>query len=177
MKVVCGAKTRSGKPCQKPPVQDGKRCRLHGGKGLRGADNPNFKTGIYSQWAKNSIREKTDHFLEAEPFDLVQEQALTRALLAEYLGRFEDGVPLDGGSIVLMSELIDRIRKTADTITKIKNDTALTGAEVTYLVVRATEVITRYIHDPAKQQAFIQDLFGGLAGADATIPGRVSGEG
>lgn len=30
-RVVCGKKTRSGKPCQKPPIKGGTVCRLHGG--------------------------------------------------------------------------------------------------------------------------------------------------
>ena len=45
----CGAKTRSGKPCQAPAVKEKKRCRMHGGKGsgaLRGNQNA-LKHGIY----------------------------------------------------------------------------------------------------------------------------------
>ena len=44
-KVTCGAKTRSGNPCQKPPLQGKTRCRLHGGMSLAGKDHPNFKHG------------------------------------------------------------------------------------------------------------------------------------
>ena len=29
--AICGAKTRSGKPCQAPPMAGQKRCRMHGG--------------------------------------------------------------------------------------------------------------------------------------------------
>lgn len=29
--VICGAKTRSGKPCQQHPIRGGTRCRMHGG--------------------------------------------------------------------------------------------------------------------------------------------------
>ena len=29
--AICGAKTRSGKPCQSPPMAGQKRCRMHGG--------------------------------------------------------------------------------------------------------------------------------------------------
>ena len=28
---LCGAKTRSGKPCAKDPMNEKRRCRLHGG--------------------------------------------------------------------------------------------------------------------------------------------------
>ncbi len=49
-KQICGAKTRSGTPCQNKPLKNG-RCRLHGGlstgspKGSRNA----LKHGIYSR--------------------------------------------------------------------------------------------------------------------------------
>lgn len=33
----CGAKTRAGKPCRKPPVKGATRCRLHGGAAGSGA--------------------------------------------------------------------------------------------------------------------------------------------
>lgn len=29
--TACGAKTRSGAPCRKPPIRGGARCRMHGG--------------------------------------------------------------------------------------------------------------------------------------------------
>ena len=29
--VICGAKTRSGKPCRQHPIRGGTRCRMHGG--------------------------------------------------------------------------------------------------------------------------------------------------
>lgn len=41
----CGAKTRSGFACQKPPLKGKKRCRLHGGMSLSGKDHPNYKHG------------------------------------------------------------------------------------------------------------------------------------
>lgn len=53
---MCGAKTRSGEPCRRPPVPQGRfwisgnlRCHLHGGKSLAGYAHPNFKHGRYSK--------------------------------------------------------------------------------------------------------------------------------
>jgi hypothetical protein len=42
----CGARTRAGAPCQRPPIRGRKRCRLHGGLSPgapRGLKNGNFK--------------------------------------------------------------------------------------------------------------------------------------
>jgi hypothetical protein len=45
---ICGAKTRGGAPCQKPPAEGRTRCRLHGGASPRGMAHPRFKHGGYS---------------------------------------------------------------------------------------------------------------------------------
>ena len=44
-KMTCGAKTRAGNPCKKPPIQGRTRCRLHGGLSPKGADHWNFQHG------------------------------------------------------------------------------------------------------------------------------------
>lgn len=47
--AICGAKTRSGKPCQSKPMPNGK-CRMHGGSTPHGAASPHFKTGAHSKY-------------------------------------------------------------------------------------------------------------------------------
>jgi hypothetical protein len=47
----CGAKTRSGKPCQSPAVTGKKRCRMHGGAEGSGPPRGNknaLKGGLYT---------------------------------------------------------------------------------------------------------------------------------
>lgn len=47
----CGAKTRSGKPCQSPAVKGKRRCRMHGGAAGCGAPLGNqnaLKHGRYT---------------------------------------------------------------------------------------------------------------------------------
>jgi hypothetical protein len=54
----CGARTRSGSPCQSPAMPNG-RCRMHGGKSP-GAPNSNrnaFKHGLYTAEAIARRRE------------------------------------------------------------------------------------------------------------------------
>lgn len=53
-KNVCGAKTRSGKPCQHhagwgTDHPGTGRCRMHGGATPRGAKSPHFKTGLHER--------------------------------------------------------------------------------------------------------------------------------
>lgn len=48
-RTKCGGKTRgTGQPCRKWAMIGRTRCRLHGGKTLRGPDHPNWKGGFYS---------------------------------------------------------------------------------------------------------------------------------
>ena len=54
----CGARTRTGTPCQRPPIRGRTRCRLHGGLSPgapRGAKNGNFRNG---DWTAEAIEER-----------------------------------------------------------------------------------------------------------------------
>lgn len=55
--MICGARTRSGNPCQKPPLQGRNRCRLHGGLSPKGANHWNHKHG---NCTKESRRQTAD---------------------------------------------------------------------------------------------------------------------
>ena len=47
--AICGARTRSGEPCKNAPIYPAGRCRMHGGKSLRGIASPRYKHGHYSK--------------------------------------------------------------------------------------------------------------------------------
>jgi hypothetical protein len=65
----CGAKTRSGKPCQAPAVAGRARCRMHGGAkgsgGPKGRRNGNYKHGRYTAEARQTRQRITDQLREA----------------------------------------------------------------------------------------------------------------
>jgi hypothetical protein len=167
--VQCTATSkRTHQRCKARAVTGSTVCYHHGGKTPRGADSPHFKTGIYSSYASARIKDKIGHYIEADPFDLTNELALTRALLADYLQRF-DGIPLDASSIDLMTILVDRVRKTVETIVKIRNDSALTAAEVTYLASRIVGLLDRYIDDPAKREACKLELLSFTVPTDRSL--------
>lgn len=50
----CGARTRQGVPCQQPAMENG-RCRMHGGRSLRGVAHPNYKHGRYSDYMPEKL--------------------------------------------------------------------------------------------------------------------------
>ena len=64
--IKCGAKTRSGVPCAKFPIEGKRRCRLHGGlstgpktsAGRAASSAANTKHGRYKNWREKRAREK-----------------------------------------------------------------------------------------------------------------------
>ena len=52
--MICGAKTRSGRSCQKHGMLNG-RCRLHGGMSPKGRDHWNFQHGGCTKEARRVI--------------------------------------------------------------------------------------------------------------------------
>ena len=59
----CGAKTRSGKPCNAPAVRGRRRCRMHGGAPGSGAPRGNqnaLKHGMYTRKALEERRAVQD---------------------------------------------------------------------------------------------------------------------
>jgi hypothetical protein len=63
---LCGAKTRAGARCRRPPVRGRKRCRLHGGLSPgapRGNRNGNYRRGDWTievrqerKWVQELLR-------------------------------------------------------------------------------------------------------------------------
>lgn len=87
----CGAKTRKGEPCQQPAMPNG-RCRLHGGKSLRGVASGTFKSGRYSQDLLTNLQ---PHYYEelTDPklVELQDEIAAARAYIKEIMRLGESG--------------------------------------------------------------------------------------
>lgn len=88
--TICGAKTRSGKPCQSKPMPNG-RCRMHGGATPHGAALPQFKTGKHSKYLPArlaAIYEDIESDLEASI--LSRNIRLRESLIRERLSWLED---------------------------------------------------------------------------------------
>jgi len=114
---------------------------------------------LYAQYLPSKINDKARVFLEADPLELVSEMALLRALLAEYASRLQD-LPITALDIQLMADLAERVGRFSERINKMRNDTALTGAEMVYLAARVADVVVKYIDDPDEQRRFVTELLG-----------------
>jgi hypothetical protein len=167
----CGGKTRAGTPCKRPAGwgtdhPGSGRCKLHGGATKRGAEHPRFKHGRYSKYVQAALSEKAAQFKYGDVLNLADELALTRALLADWLERFDS---MDVQAIGVTRALIDDTRKLIETIAKIRNQTALTQAEVAYIAARIPDIVSQYVQEPDAQQRFIAELFG-VTGHRASSP-------
>ena len=158
---LCDAKTRSGKPCKAKPMANGK-CRMHGGKTPKGADSPNLTHGRYSKYLRQSLQEKLTDIRDEHPLDLLPELEVQRTLFAEYLSRLSEGYRLSAMDISALMGWSAEIGRTVERITKMKNETALTQAEVKFIAMRVVELLGKYIAEPDRRTAFISELFAGI---------------
>ena len=54
----CGAKTRTGTPCQSPAVRGKKRCRMHGGAAGSGAPKGNQNALKHGEYTRERLAER-----------------------------------------------------------------------------------------------------------------------
>jgi hypothetical protein len=89
----CGARTRhDGTPCERSPVRGRTRCRLHGGKTPVGPACVHFRSGRYSAYVPERLRERYEQAEDdAELLSLRGEIALTDARLVDLLSRMDSG--------------------------------------------------------------------------------------
>lgn len=160
----CKAKAKgSGERCKNPAMAGKTVCRFHGGMGGRPPIH-----GRYSVTKRAELREKIEQFRgDPQAGDLRDELAVLRALLEDYLNRFDDNLDPTGADIMLIYNMIDNIGKLVERIAKILSMTALTQAELQLLQVTLIDAIKEFIPDPEQQRAFVSRIgatFGGGLG-------------
>lgn len=100
--ACCGAKTRSGQPCKKPALENG-RCKLHGGMnpGAPKGNQNARKHGIYSD-TLTADEEGLWELIDVSSLDdeiRIAELQLRRALIAQNKAEAGDGLDLDLDSV------------------------------------------------------------------------------
>lgn len=164
----CTAKSKqSGQQCKRYAAAGSTKCVMHGGATPRGADSPNLKHGRYSPYLRDSLQAKLGNVRDENPLDLLPELDMQRTLFAEYVSRFETGVPLGMGDIDALMSWSAEIGRSVERIVKMKNDTALTQAEVHFLAARVVELIGKYVVDPDKQRDFVAEFLTSVPALDA----------
>lgn len=94
--TTCGAKTRNGGTCQKPPLAGRNRCRLHGGMSLRGVAHPNYQGKGYSKDLPANLRGRYEQFLSDKDLHTLEfELAVAKALAADAFKALGSGSSAD----------------------------------------------------------------------------------
>jgi hypothetical protein len=164
---ACGAKTRGGGKCRKAAMTNG-RCKLHGGKTPSGPDSVHYKHGRYATVFRGALAEKFLHATEEEkPFDLLPELAVQRAVLSQHIeaiSQKSNKPSID--ELKSISVLAEDVVRTAATIAKVRNDTAMTVAEIKFIQAGMMRLIEKYVPDPNRRRNFIEELRGLVPGRD-----------
>lgn len=155
----CGATTRAGSSCERPkgwgtdhPGEG--RCKLHGGSGGRPPVH-----GRYSLKHRPDLEEKRARFLaDPEPLNLTEEIALCRSLLENQLEAFSTDEPIMGEEAERLFGHVESIARQVEKAAKILNQTALTQAEVQFLMARLADIARKYIPDDEDRDAFFREL-------------------
>lgn len=160
MKKVCGAKLRKkDATCRRPPMANG-RCRLHGGATPKGEASANFKHGRYSAVFQGKLAEKFGaHAADEKPLDLLPELAIQRTMLAGFVEKISaKRRSLTARDAKSVSELATDVVRTAAQIAKVRNEEALTVAELRFIKQGMMMLLEKYVPDPDRQRNFIAEL-------------------
>ena len=229
---ICGAPTRQAEAlyrhCTMPagwgtdhPGEG--RCKLHGGRSLRGPDSPNYIHGRYAMAFRGRLRKLYESHAHADgdPLDLLPELDVQRTMLSlaiqslggtlqpdgdddareseddgEVLANYFSPNPSDtshqagrGGdtekrgskvssavdqrarllvSIENLQVVLDysnAVVRTVERIVSMYNQSAMTKAEVMYILAKIKEVMNEFIPEKDRQRAFIDKLARGIPGA------------
>lgn len=154
---TCGAKTRSGTPCNQPAgwgtdhLGEG-RCKLHGGS----SPGRPIKHGRYSVKHREKLAAKVSQFRDdPEPSSLADELAMMRALFEDFLDK---NTAPDTEEYEVMFEMLEAIGRLVQRIARIYNETALTAAEIKYFQSRVADILVTYIDEPERRRDALAEL-------------------
>lgn len=95
---------------------------------------------------------------DQKPGNLMEELAILRALLQDYLERFEEAIPMKYENIGHVYDMVDSIGRTVERISRMLNQTALTVADLQFIQSRIPDLLIKYIDDPNKRLEFLEEF-------------------
>lgn len=160
-KDICGARTKAGTPCQKSPMNGSSRCRLHGGKSLKGAAHPNFKHGRYSKFMPHHLVGRYKESVnDPELLSLQQDIALLDARITEMLESMEQEDADKNKIWAEIQNMLGTRRKLVGTeIQRIHiAQTTLTYDQALVFLNRVGDIVLSHISNPAEWTAIANEL-------------------
>lgn len=166
----CGHKKRDGSYCKswKTKRVDGSRrdkCYAHGS--LNRPQIYHTNRGRYSGVLRAELSAKLHAQIQAiNTLDLSEELALIRAYLCQAIEKWrEEEFSIEETNWIFKA--VEQVSRLTETIVRMRNQTALTAAEVHLVQVGLAEIMKRYV--PAKDLGnAVEDLFRITSGSDGT---------
>lgn len=157
----CAAKSkRTGERCKANAVSGYAVCRMHGA-GSPHQGRPGgapITTGRYSIKRQELARKAQEFANDTTPGDLTGELVLMRALLQDYLDRFEDGTRLPFDDIERIFGMVEAIGRLVERIAKILATTALTQVEVQRFEQAFLAELPKYVPESSKRVELIKAI-------------------
>jgi hypothetical protein len=157
----------TGERCKQPKVDGSDKCRFHCGFKVNDLDvsivnAPNSppityaRNKAYAKIVNKSLQEKMELARQLDdPMDLTEDLLLMRATIQETL---ENCVDEDGKiKVATLQSQLAKLVSMVETITNIRNTTAVTAAELTLVQIRITDLFRKYVPEN-KQDAFLMEL-------------------
>jgi hypothetical protein len=122
------------------------RCKHHGG-------SSRITHGRYSVIRRPSVQQRLDELkaVDADPLDLLEELHLLRALVIDFIERYdlalEDDSPRQRLDIADASRLIERIARVVDTIHRTQQEHTISLETFKRLMEQMALAVTRYVSD------------------------------
>lgn len=95
---------------------------------------------------------------EPAPLDLLPELAAQRAMLTKYIENVSGKKRISLASLTAVVSMAETIARTAVRIVDARNKTAMTNAEIAFILGGMKQVLEKYVPDPDQRRAFINDL-------------------
>lgn len=161
----CGKKKKDGTYCVawRQNRADGskmKHCHFHSRSTLYCAENW-MKTGQYSYVLRAEVGAKFEAFRQrTDLLNLEEELALFKTYFSQGLTRWQEVATEENRfeEIQWVMTQVERLSKLVETIVRIRNDTALTVAEIHYLQVNIARILKKYLTEDQLRPA-IEEIF------------------
>lgn len=141
----------------KRPALDGGRCKFHGGMNLKGMDQPQWKHGKYSKYAKHKVLDLiAKHKKDPDIRNLRNELSILKGILEAHM-LFRDNL-ISEDSQKNITELIRNISQLVDTIKRVEEGYTFTVKNVNNVLVQVVRIIQKRVADPLTRRQIAGDL-------------------
>ena len=158
---LCGArkhyKSLADGLCKRPCEGTGGRCKYHGGMSLKGMDQPMWKHGKYSKYARQRVLDLIEkHRNDPDIRNLRSELSILKGLLSGTIETRKNLLSRDSQERIV--ELVKTISTLIDTIKRVEEGYTFTVKNVNNVLVQIVKIIQKRVNDPVVRRQIAGDI-------------------